>query len=200
MGALPTALSGRGIGLMGILVPLSLAACSSMPMAKATSPTRTSAATQEANSPTLTTTSAPATIKCTATNLKATAAHQGGGYVGETLISVLLTNVAQSACSLAGLPSVGLAESSGMLLQLAVNPRSTPELRTVVLEPGAGATLEMYWANWCAQTPGLLSVRISLTGETTSIDAPFGGLFSPECQDAAQPSTLSVSTAYLAES
>ena len=136
----------------------------------------------------------------TASQLNVHGGRQGGGFVGVALGTIVLTDTSSHACVLSGIPSVTLLTAMGMALAIATVPPVSQADSTAFLEPGASATLDVEWSNWCGAPPGPLDVEITPAGGRASERGPFNGPPSydlvPVCRDATQASTLTVSSSY----
>jgi hypothetical protein len=137
---------------------------------------------------------------CTAADLRATAALQGG--MGSVFGKLVLTNFTDKTCTLTGRPTVTLFTSAGRQLtiqavasipQWRADKTSPPNGWPVVdLPPGTSAAIRVRWSNACPQLskPALWNVGLPDGG---SLDV-FGvdGTSPPPCNGTAEPSTLEV--------
>jgi hypothetical protein len=131
--------------------------------------------------------------ECSADQLRAEAVRQGENGVAN--IEVTLTNVGPSACWLPNVPTaielVG-AEGKPMLL----------EARPPAGEPGSNVTLPVstspttsliaFWGNWCASSPGPLSVVVKFDNSSGGLSAALPGPFLPRCDYPGQPSWIQI--------
>jgi len=141
------------------------------------------------------------TPACASSQLRARGGRQGGGFVGEALGQVVLTNAGPGTCVLSGTPSVALLTAGRQPLPATALPADLQVNRPRLLRPGASGGLDLYWSNWCGAAPGPLDVAVTPAGDATPVTGPFDGPpgydFVPACRDAAQPSTLTVTDAFV---
>jgi len=141
------------------------------------------------------------TPACAPSQLRARGGRQGGGFVGEALGQVVLTNAGPGTCVLSGTPSVALLTAGGQPLSATALPADLQVNQPRLLRPGASGGLDLYWSNWCGAAPGPLDVAVTLAGDATAVTGPFNGPpgydFVPACRDATQPSTLTVTGAFV---
>jgi Protein of unknown function (DUF4232) len=146
-------------------------------------------------------TTAPATLACTAGDLRATASLQGA--MGSVLGPIDVTNFSSKTCTLQGRPVVGLSSSTGHRLsphvqatppQWQVDGKAAPHGWPVVtLRPGAVAAIRIGWSNECPQLSGPARWTVGLGGGRGTLDV-FGTDTGspPPCNGATQPSILEV--------
>ena len=139
------------------------------------------------------------TPACAAAHLRVHGGRQGGGFVGEALGTVVLSNTGPSTCVLSGIPAVALL-AGGRLLGVTDVPPQNLATSAVALAPGAAGALTLDWSNFCGAAPGPLDVAVTPAGQQVAVIGPFDGPpnydFVPACRDAARPSTLTVTDAY----
>ena len=183
-------MGSRSVLVIVVCGAVSLSACSSD--AARQSATHVTATSQR--SATGSTSSTTSASPCLASVLSAKTSHQGGGYVGETMIWVTFTNGGSAPCSLSGYPSVSLTRADGSLLETGGPPQAAPQWVTV--QPRSTAGLEVYWSNWCSPLPGFLHMDVALPGGGGTVVSPFDDVFAPGCESANDPPRLEVTTAY----
>ena len=160
----------------------------------AASPSANQSTATAQSSTTGSTSSTTSASPCLASVLSAKTSHQGGGYVGETMIWVTVTNGGSAPCSLSGYPSVSLTRADGSLLEIGGPPQAAPQWVTV--QPRSTAGFEVYWSNWCSPSPGLLHIDVALPVGGGTVVSPFDDVFAPACQSVNDPPRLKVTTAY----
>ncbi|MBO0868781.1 MAG: DUF4232 domain-containing protein [Micromonosporaceae bacterium] len=150
--------------------------------------------------------SAPPVPPCTASRL----AVLDGGFrlepaaTGGGTGTLRLRNAGPSPCRLTGRPGVRIVGAVPAPAQredaLPAQPPqfptvAPPESALLALAPGATATLELEWSNWCVP-PGAgarvppRAIRLTLPANGGTLDAGYNAV--PPCQAPAQPSTVGV--------
>jgi hypothetical protein len=124
------------------------------------------------------------------------------GENGGVHVDIEFTNVGHHRCMLRGVPRVIVLRANGRPLPARIVRAGNLSLSPVALPPGKpnAADLVTFWANWCGQPPGPLSVRVTLpngdlitgllSGPTSRYDLV------PSCSSPRQPSAISVLDAY----
>lgn len=155
----------------------------------------------------------PVTQTCRVDQLAAGDAGWGGA-TGSLLGGFLIWNTSGSPCRLEGLPSVAIVDATGRSLKVTEGATPSPPGQPIVLgprqsapalhqEPPSGLASETFqWFNWCGASPkGRLSLAVTLPeGGVLHVPVVFsgasaggGGTGTPRCDDAAMPSTMTVS-------
>jgi len=140
---------------------------------------------------------------CTSADLRAAGALAGAA--GSREGSIRITNQSGTACSLQGTPTITLLDQNGNPITSGVafstapawwqkNNASQPAGWPVVtIDPGAVASFQIQWSNWCPQGRPSPTWRIAIPGggtvDVTGMDTLAG---SPPCNGPGQPSTVSV--------
>jgi Protein of unknown function (DUF4232) len=134
-----------------------------------------------------------------------------GGATGSLLGGLLVWNASASPCRLDGVPSIAILDATGRALKVKEATAPGSPAGPIVLGPlqpapvlnqeaPAGLASDTFqWFNWCAPAPvgplrlavtlpagGVLTVPVKSNGST-------GGPTSPRCDEAAAPSTMTVS-------
>lgn len=157
---------------------------------------------------TATATPVPGAAACRADQLAAGSAGWGGA-TGSLLGRFLVWNASDSPCRLKGLASVAIVDAAGRSLNVIESTAAGPPAQPIVLgsrqsapaldqEPPRGLASETFqWFNWCAASPkGPLSLAVTLSESGVlrlPVASPGGDASAPRCDDAAAPSTLTVS-------
>jgi hypothetical protein len=135
--------------------------------------------------------------QCRPSQLTLVGGRQGGGFVGVALAVAVVSNKGPGICTLSGYPRIEMLSQRGDALRVS-QPATppAPKRNSIVLGQGQGVFITFQWTNWCQANPGPLRVRLRLQGYRNGVTGSFDGPpfydFVPACQNASQPSTLTV--------
>jgi len=141
----------------------------------------------------------PKSVQCRLSNLTPSATWNvtGQGLAG----SLTLTNYWPTACTLVGMPALGLTDDNGQPYPLKVTaPTPSPNPPIFLFNENTVGEIRFTWSNWCGPAPkGAMRVSVTMARQTVAalyviVEDGNGNPLSdvPPCTDKSKSSTLIV--------